>query len=540
MGRLRARLVAPALVACVWACLTTLPVRAQNPSPTNFYVVEGLGLPAVELSAMVGEPHAITTPRTARVAALGTAMAATARVGPSGARYAPGRVLVKFRGVSATLAAQSLRTVSATAALSSRPNYADFDVVTIDMAEDPQQVAATLRERADVEWAQPAYYMHTNLVPNDPDYRRLQWNLPLIDMERAWDIQPDAGSSITVAVIDTGLAYTNATITTNILGFRDRLGVYPPFVNVAIPYAAATQLVTPGRIVAPHDFVHDTSMPFDFDGHGTHVSGTIGQLTNDGNSVAGVAFNVKLMPLKALCAEWDVLFGTPVSRCSTDDNVAQAIRYAADNGAKIINMSIGRDSPSTCATNRNQPDCAPAIEDAMNYAVGKGVFIAIAAGNSFTDGNPTQTPAEIASRIKGAVSVAAVGTFKEHAPYSSSGSWVELAAPGGIGGSDDLGYIWQQTFDFRVTETFDLPPSLYRPPRFDILRSVGYAGTSQATPHVAGLAAMLMQQGVTSPAAIEAVLEKSAIDLGTSGRDDLFGFGLVEARNSLFGQGLAR
>src|SRR5207247_7378346 len=107
-------------------------------------------------------------------------------------------------------------------------------------------------------------------------------------------------------------------------------------------------------------------------------------------------------------------------------------------------------------SNRNQPDCAPAIEDAMNYAVGKGVFIAIAAGNSFAEGNPTQTPAEIASRIKGAVSVAAVGLSKEHARYSSSGSWVELAAPGGAAGRDDLGYVWQQTFNSTFTDTFHL------------------------------------------------------------------------------------
>jgi serine protease len=537
MGRLRAGVWAAAVVF-VW--LLTL-ARAQNPASTGFSVVEGLGLPAIDSGALRGEPHGITTRRTARQAALGTAMAAAARVGPSGAAYAPGRVMVKFRGsASGTVSTQSLRTASASVALSTRPDYADFDIVTIDPAEDPQQVAAALRERGDVEWAQPAYYLHTNLVPNDPFYKELQWNLPLIDIERAWDIQPSAGSSITVAVIDTGMAYTNATITTNILGFRDRLGTYPPIFNANIPYAAATQLVTPGRIVAPHDFINNTNTPFDFDGHGTHVSGTIGQLTNDGIGAAGVAFNVKLMPLKAICADWDILFGTSIARCSTDDNVAQAIRYAADNGAKIINMSIGRDSPATCATNRNQPDCAPAIEDAMNYAVGKGVFIAVAAGNEFTAGNPTQTPAEIASRIQGAVSVAAVGLFKEHAPYSSSGSWVELAAPGGVGGNDDLGYVWQQTFDFHVTDTFDLPPSQYAAPRFDMLRTVGYAGTSQATPHVAGVAAMLMQQGLTSPAAIEAALEAFAVDLGAKGRDDLFGYGLIDARNALFGRGLAK
>jgi len=313
-------------------------------------------------------------------------------------------------------------------------------------------------------------------------------------------------------------------------------------------------------------------LPLDFDGHGTHVSGTIGQLTNDGIATAGVAFNVKLMPVKVLSSTWDVLFGAALDIGGSDDDVATGIRYAADNGAKIINMSLGGVGPASCVTNSNQPACSPVIEAALRYAVctgpkttscsGNGVFVAVAAGNSFEDidpdfgANPTSVIAAMASRIKGVVSVAAVDPSKPapgRAYYSTTGNYIELAAPGGSErGFGDSGFVWQQTFDFTFTDTFNLPPSQYRPPRFDILATIGYIGTSQATPHVSGVAAMLMQQGITDPAAIEDALEASATKLtpasdpcptgqtAAAGRTCSFGFGLVDARNALRGLGLSR
>jgi subtilisin family serine protease len=154
---------------------------------------------------------------------------------------------------------------------------------------------------------------------------------------------------------------------------------------------------------------------------------------------------------------------------------------------------------------------------------------------------------EIGSRIKGAVTVAAVDPLKRHARYSSAGDYVELAAPGGDDGFGSVapaGFIWQETFDFTFTDTFDNPflnpPRPFTAPRFDVLRPIGYAGTSQATPHVAALAAMLMQQGITDPAAIEAALERFATDLGDPGRDKMFGFGLIQARDTLRGLGITK
>src|SRR5258708_520643 len=92
--------------------------------------------------------------------------------------------------------------------------------------------------------AQAAYRVHSTFVPNDPDYSRLQWNLRLINMEKAWDIQPQAGSSITVAVVDTGLAYRSLTITANIRAFTDSAGRRHPALGVqTVPYSAAPQLV---------------------------------------------------------------------------------------------------------------------------------------------------------------------------------------------------------------------------------------------------------------------------------------------------------
>ena len=264
------------------------------------------------------------------------------RTGTSGAHYIAGRVIVKFRdGMSTDARVRAMATVSRTAAVSARPSYANFDVVGIDPGEDPEAMAAALRQRADVVYAQPAYRVRPAFVPNDPYYKELQWNLPLIDLERAWDIQPAAGSNITVAVLDTGVSYANTTVKAHAYAFRDDQGVlYPDLGDLTLDFVLAPDLGPGTRFVAPYDFIWNDNVPLDLHGHGTHVSGTIGQLTNNGHGLAGVAFNVKIMPVKVVDSDWDVIFDAPNG--GTDDVVARGIRYAADNGANVINMSLGR------------------------------------------------------------------------------------------------------------------------------------------------------------------------------------------------------
>jgi serine protease len=449
----------------------------------------------------------------------------------------PGRVLVRFRDAATPSArAAAVRAESRSGAIAPRPSFADFDLVRVDATDDPEAIAAALKaQHADVvENAQATYRWKTMFKPNDPLYATRQWNFPYLNLEPAWDIQPSAGSDITVAVIDSGMAYLSGTITTSLPSFSVGTLVYPALNNVAIPFAAASQLVNASnanRIVSPYDFIWDDDVPVDFEGHGTHVAGTIGQITNDNTGPAGVAFNVKLMPIKVIESVWDDLLGSP--NFATDDLVARAIRYAVDRGAKVLNMSIGRTGPPSFV-----------IEDAIRYAVGRGAFVAIAAGNEYLDGNPVSVLAEICSRINGAVSVAAIDRNKQHASYSTTGSYIEIAAPGGDGSTPGFSgidsFIVQQTYDFNFTDTFLLPPSQYRAPRFDVLAYIGYAGTSMATPHVAGAAAILMQQGITGPAAIEDALKRTAVDLGTPGRDNVFGYGLVNVRNAMFGIGAAK
>jgi serine protease len=489
----------PALAAA--AGLFAAVVQAQQ-TPATRAALPVVGLPAIERGLRDQDP-----PRPARSAA---DAARVTREGVERRPFVSGSIIVKYKN-----------------------DPDDFEVVPIASSADPEAVAAAMRERGDVEYAQPRYLNYAMARPNDALYDR-QWNFPAIDMERAWDIQPGATRDIIVAVLDSGMAYRTIVIEyRNVPSFRltPNGPIYPALGNVEMPFAAAPELGDSGsdRFVAPRDFIWDDDLPVDLDGHGTHVAGTIGQLTNNGRGPAGMAYNVRLMPVKIIEGMWDEIFGSRFQ--GTDDVVARGIRYAADNGAKVLNLSIGRTSGGP----------APVVTEALRYAVGRGCFIAVASGNTRDIGNQANRLAQSAPEIDGMIAVGAVGRTLDLAYYSTTGSYVEISAPGGDqrqGGTP--GGILQQTLDLDQLETFFLPPSQFRRPRADVFAEYFFQGTSMATPHVSGFAALLMQQGITSPAAIEAAMKRFATDRGAAGRDDQYGHGLINPRATLRGLGLAR
>ena len=491
-----------AALAAVVAICTMVGESEQLSSPSSKAMVNDFGLPAMDRGLRDQD-----APRAARTRAEAERFS---KDGVDRLPYVPGSIIVKFKD-----------------------DPDDFDVVAIPMTTDPEAVAAAMQLRPDVEYAQARYRNHAMSRPNDTLYAN-QWNFPAIDMERVWDIQPGATSEIIVAVLDSGMAFRTAIVRYN-SRFPFRITpngpLYPALGVVDVPFAAAPELGPSGspRFVAPRDFIWNDELPVDLDGHGTHVAGTIGQLTNNNNGTAGMAYNVRLMPVKIIAGTWDEIFSSPFD--GTDDVVARGIRYAADNGAKVLNLSIGRTvgGPS------------PVVDDALRYAVSRGCFIAVASGNTRDTGNSANRLAQPAPEINGMVAVAAVGRTLELAYYSTTGSYVEIAAPGGDqrqGGSS--AGILQQSLDLDLLETYERPVSQFGPPRADAFAYQYFQGTSMAAPHVSGFAALLMQQGITNPAAIEAAMKQFATDKGTPGRDDQFGYGLINPRATLRGLGLAR
>lgn len=443
--------------------------------------------------------------------------------------YLPGRVLVKFKdGVDPAGQASALRVLGRSEPTPSDLEWSgDMAIVKDSSGLDPKILAERLEMQPEVAYAQPDYLLKIDAAPNDPSYGARQWNFHQLNMSRAWDLVDGGDPSVIVAVVDTGITaqpVQNITVQTwsgsAIVSHTMPVGPSPDF--------------TLSRFVMPRDFTISTTNPpqfvVDSDGHGTHVGGTIGENTNNGIALAGMAYNVRIMPLKACQSYWDVQFAlsaagftgfAPLNAggCPTSATNA-AIRFAADNGAKVLNYSIGGTSPN------------PTIRDAMAYAISRGVFVAMSNGNNFETGNPTSYPASYAPGLDGAMSVAAMTRIDTKSYYSTTGVQTEIAAYGGDQRQGNL--IWQQSL---LSTDSDEATVIF--PRFDRYSERGFQGTSMASPHVAGLAALLVSQipGI-KPEQIEFIIRTTARDLGTPGRDDVFGHGQIQPRTALFGRGI--
>ena len=167
-----------------------LDVRGQTAIGVRRIVDAGLS--AVDAGLIAGESHTPGSSETLKRARLADALSGD-RIGPSGVRYSSGRVIVKFRDqTESDRRLEALRSASASGAIAPRASHADFDVVTIDPVEDPEEVARALVREPAVEYAQVVHRLRALFVPNDPLYASTQWNLPMINMEKAWDIQPQA------------------------------------------------------------------------------------------------------------------------------------------------------------------------------------------------------------------------------------------------------------------------------------------------------------------------------------------------------------
>ncbi len=297
-------------------------------------------------------------------------------------------------------------------------------------------------------------------------YYKHQWHLDQIQMPAAWT--RTRGRGVIVAVLDTGVLYRS----------EGRFRQAPDLADT--------------RFVEGFDAISRDGTPDDEHGHGTHVAGTIAQSTNNGIGVAGVAPEAAIMPVRVLDANGSGGWG----------GLAAGIRWAADHDADVINMSLGGGMPSQV------------VRKAIEYAHERGVVIVAAAGNA------SRARVEYPGAYPHVISVGAVRFDETLSFYSSYGRGLDVVAPGG---------------DLRVDQNGDgMPDGVLqntmlrgRPDQHDY---VAWQGTSMATPHVAGAAALLRAAGVRDPDTIERILKESA----KSKRDiRRYGSGLIQVDSAL-------
>ena len=309
--------------------------------------------------------------------------------------------------------------------------------------------------------------------PSDPLFRH-QWHLQTMQIPEAW--QASRGTGATVAVLDTGVAYEDA-------------GRYR-----RAPDLAGT------RFVPGWDFVDGDAHPNDDvargrQAHGTHLAGVISQTTDNDLGAAGVAPKAAIMPIRVLGRDGE----------GSLETIARGLRFAADHGADVANLSFAG------------PTGSKALTAAVAYATSKGVMIVAPAGN---DGRPWMSYPAAYPQV---VAVGAVGLDQKRAYYSNYGTGLDVVAPGGDRTADRDG---DGSGDGVLQQSLRDDPSTFC--------YCSMASTSAAAAHVAGAAALLVGSGwATRPAEVRSALLASAQDLGPAASDPEYGAGLVQASSAL-------
>jgi len=413
----------------------------------------------------------------------------------AGAEFVPGEVVVLFAETASRAYAEAV--VERIGGDVARRSRVTPHRVVVSVPEGREDAFADAYRRADgVLVAEKNFIYRALWVPNDT-YYQYQWHFNKPDFiyaEQGWDLQRGK-AEVVVAVVDTGVAYENYAVPS-----------YEASEVVGSSYVRAPDLGGT-NFVAGYDFIHNDAHPNDQNGHGTHVSGTIAQTTNNNADVAGLAHNCSIMPVQVL----------DYSGSGSSDAVADGIDFARQNGADVINMSLGSSGSSEV------------LKRACDDANAAGVVVLAASGNS---GLATIFyPAAFDSVI----AVGAVDYAGNLAYYSNYGTGQDIVAPGGdttvdLNGDGYVDGVLQNTFNEMYTPG---PPE--RLANVTAFADVFLQGTSMACPHAAALAALLISHGV-APADVRQRLRESATDMGFPGYDIEYGYGLINCEAALKGE----
>ncbi len=407
--------------------------------------------------------------------------------------YAPGEVLVKFKESVSKQKMAEIYSGVGTSVLSDHQGGVKKLRVPAGMTE--HEFVSRLEQDPNVEYAELNTKCHAFMTPNDPYYSPYQWHFPKINCPAAWDVS--TGSGVVVGILDSGIAYEDFTI--------------PSYERSKVQSGVTTYMQAPDlagtAFTSGYDFINSDSHPNDNNGHGTHVAGTVAQTTNNSYGVAGMAFNCTLMPVKVL----------DNTGSGTAQTLADGLYWATDHGVQVINMSLGW-SPGY--------NPGSTVQNAIQYAYNHGVVLVASSGN---DGvSPVSYPAAYSEVI----AVGATRYDDNLAYYSQYGSAQEVVSPGGDMNVDQNGDgygdgVLQQSFD-----PYDPGPpvTLANPTSFGWWF---YIGTSQAAPHVSALVAMMIANNQTGIENIRNILHETAVDLGSSGWDQTYGYGRIDAYAAL-------